>query len=80
VTGIEDTKQPAVELLAIVHRRERDLVGQPAGARLADPAAAEIVAPRLGSRGRLERRVNQRVDPDADVADCAQSAVDEARA
>ena len=56
VAGIEDPQQPAVELLAVVDRRERDLVGEPAGARLADPAAAEIVARRLGSRGGLERQ------------------------
>ena len=33
VTGIEDPQQSAVEVLAVVDRRERDLVGEPAGAR-----------------------------------------------
>jgi hypothetical protein len=47
VSGVEDAKQPAVESFAVVDWRERHFVGEPAGTRVADPAAAEIVARRL---------------------------------
>jgi hypothetical protein len=47
MAGIEDPEPRAIEVLAAVHRRERDLVGQPPRAWLADPAAAEVGARRL---------------------------------
>jgi hypothetical protein len=80
VSGVEDAEQPAGELFAVVHRRERDLVGEPADARLADPAAAEIIARRPRPVLRLERCVDQRVDPDAGIAHGRRRAVDETRA
>ena len=78
VTGVEDPKQSAAEFLAAVHWGERDLIGESAGARLADPAAAEVVAWRLGPVRSLERCIDVRVDPDADVAHRIRRAIDEA--
>ena len=80
VTGIEDAEQSAAKFLAVVHRRECDLVGEPAGARLADPAAAEVVARRLRPVLGLQRCIDQCVDPDSGIADGAQRPVDETRA
>jgi hypothetical protein len=79
VTGVENAKQPAVEFPAVIYRRERKLVGEPAGARLADPAAAEVVARRLRPVLGFQRRIDKRVDTNAGIAHCARCAVDEAR-
>ncbi len=62
VTDVEDAQRSAIEALVGIDRRMHHLVHQLAGARLADPAAAEVVA-RLLLRMTIEQRpIDQAVD------------------
>ena len=66
VPHVEDAQRAAIEALVGIDRRMHHLVHQLAGARLADPAAAEVVA-RLLLRMAIEQRpIDQGVDALAD--------------
>ena len=78
VASIEDPQQSTAEAHATVDWGMRDFVRQAPGTGLADPAATEVVARRLGLVGSLERCIDVRVDPDANIAHRTRRAIDEA--
>ena len=58
MAGIEDPQQSTTEAHALVDRGVCDLVRQAPRTGLADPAAAEVVARRLGPVLSLERCID----------------------
>ena len=73
MTGVEDSEDVSVEVLALILRCAGDLIDQLTGARLADAAGAEIFAGRLGAIDRHQRVTPSHPGPKLGIDDLPQN-------